>query len=82
MKYYLNCLLRVLFYYCGNQLPKQVRMKFSQGCPLTLEILKEADQIIRTDTGLILVSNFSKNEVGCDPYLLFLDKKRKLVGVF
>ncbi|WP_343693210.1 hypothetical protein [Chitinophaga sp.] len=80
MKYYLNCLLCVLFCYCGSQLPEQVRMKFSQGCPLTLEILKEADQIIRTDRGLILVYNFSKNEAGYDPYLLFFDKKSKLIG--
>lgn len=80
MKYYWTFLLCLLFCYCGNKFPKQVKGQFSAGAPLTLEILKEADQVIRTDTGLILVSDFSKNEVGYDPCLLFFNRKRELIG--
>lgn len=79
MKYYIPVLLCLLLCQCHNKFPSRVADKYPIGSPLTLEILKEADQIIQTDTVLIILLDCSIDKGNrYDPYLLFFDKNNKL----
>ena len=80
MKFAYIVLIISVFTSCRCVDKNNIYNEISKGTKLSKELLRNADQIVRADSGIIVVYNYSKNAEYYDPHLLFFNQNLDLIS--
>lgn len=75
------CCVSSLFFLCGCKNKCKPYEILPQNTELTIDILIKSEQIVKSDSDLILLYNFSNTWNSYEYYLLFFNSKKKLYAV-